>query len=322
MTDVGSVITSDILPRVSATTDHAPMDRVVTQLMGEHPLDSVPMRWGFDASTRLVTLVSGRRVVVQTRGRGPASGAIAGHVRDAARMLAAGGIRTPRLLGSSIRALDEVFVFELDDGVPGPELLGDPSRAVRLAGAMGETARSLAALPLDGWPRDGHWMSADSVRQGCAGWLATMEDPTLDHDAAPAVVAATPAAVAGAVGVLVGEGWVPVVCHGDYVPANVLVAADGTLTLLDLAGVTVGHPLLDIAWWVLIVRHHHPGLAARLVPAFIAAAGVDPAVLTDGRLASVALLRATELAAGAPDRARREHHLRLQGSAMAWLEGS
>ncbi|MCY7418225.1 MAG: aminoglycoside phosphotransferase family protein [Chloroflexi bacterium] len=299
---------------MSATTEDAAIDRVVTLLMGEHPLDRVPMRWGSDASTRLVTLVSGRQVVVQTRSSGPASGGIAGHIHDAARMLAAVGVRSPRLLGSSIVGTDEVLVFDVDDGVPGPELLGDPSTGVRLAGSMGEMTRSLAALPLDGCPRDRHWASADPLRQGCAGWLATLDDPTSDDDT-------TSAAVAAAVGLLIREGWAPSVSHGDFVPANVLVAADSTLTLLDLAGVAVGHPWLDVAWWVLIVRHHHPGLAARLVPTFFVAAGVDPAALTDGRLASVALLRATELAAGAPAGARREHQVRLQGTAMAWLVG-
>ena len=35
--------------------------------------------------------------------------------------------------------------------------------------------------------------------------------------------------------------------HGDYNPGNVLVAGDGTLTMIDLGNSAVGHPVFDLA---------------------------------------------------------------------------
>jgi hypothetical protein len=50
--------------------------------------------------------------------------------------------------------------------------------------------------------------------------------------------------------------FIPVVCHGDFGPQNVLFSGTTVTGLLDLEDVRLGHPLLDVGWWNWLVRAH------------------------------------------------------------------
>jgi thiamine kinase-like enzyme len=52
------------------------------------------------------------------------------------------------------------------------------------------------------------------------------------------------------------------VCHGDFVPSNVIVGDDGELYLCDWAHVTSGDPVVDAAQTYLLLQLRHPQFAA------------------------------------------------------------
>lgn len=280
-------------------------DQLLADLLGEPPVRSEPVRWGFDADTRLVTLVSGRRVVVQMRAI-DVTGGLAGRIRTATGILRAVGIGAPTLLDAVVTGRRELLVFELVAGIPGPELLDDPVRGPALARSMGALVRSLAMIGTTGIGSDGPWSTPVALRLGCHQWLARLGDEV------------PPPAAGRALGEVAGRIWMPVVSHGDFVPANVLVASDGSLVLLDLGALAVRHPCLDAAWWMLIVRHHHARLARQLNSRIFTAAALDRDAAPSRLLSSVALLRALQLAAAAEPGDARRHLLRLAATAIAW----
>ena len=53
------------------------------------------------------------------------------------------------------------------------------------------------------------------------------------------------------------------VCHGDFIPSNVIVADDGELYLCDWAHVTAGTPEVDAAMTYLLFSLRHPESAER-----------------------------------------------------------
>lgn len=308
---------------MSAITGRPADDRALEQLLGEAPVRCQPTRWGFDASTRLVTLAAGRSVVMQVRDT--ASGmSQAATIRAATDTLHAAGIAVPRLIGAPVSEGRELLVFDLVAGRPGPELLGDPVRGPALARAMGRLIRSLAATPIDLVATDAAWATPQALRQAAQRWLDGLvrgEPMGGSHGAVAHPVPRTiTEAVAPAITEMARSPWTVVVTHGDYVPANVLVADDGSLTLLDLGSVAGRHPALDAAWWALILRHHH----ARVAPALVAAMRVEawPGATgpNDRLLASLALVRAVQLAAEREAGPHRRHLLDLAASAVSWSE--
>ena len=285
----------------------------MTGMLGSRVVASEPLRWGFDAASRLVTLDSGRRVVVQRRrvdpgGAGTTLGSHALSLGSVIGVLQAAGIVVPTLLASSIEQGHEWLVFAQVDGVPGPELLADPRRGPLLAASMGRIARTLATVPVESVSRGSDaWSTVGALREGCGDWLEVL------GDGAPSF-----RATQLALDHVTRSPWTVAVSHGDFVPANVLVGDDDTVALLDLGDVAVRHPLLDVAWWLLIVRHHHPSLAPGLATPLLAAAGLDGAAPGAMMLASVALLRALQLAARRTPGSAREHQLQLVRAAVVW----
>ena len=241
----------------------------------------------------------------------------AGHasaIRITGAALEAAGVEVPRMIGATVSGGRELLVFEFVPGRPGPELLADPVRGPALARSMGRLARSLAAIVTAAIPADPAWTAPDMLQRASQAWLHRL--------GREAQVVAADGAVADAVtGALAEVGripWTAVVTHGDYVPANVLVADDGALTLLDLGSVAGRHPALDAAWWALIVRHHHPDLAPALTQAFRTEAWERDVAPEDRLLASLALVRALHLAADREPGDHRRHLLALAASAVTW----
>ena len=109
------------------------------------------------------------------------------------------------------------------------------------------------------------------------------------------------------------DAFEPRLAHGDFVPVNVLLAADGSLAaVLDLGSWRIAHPWLDLAWWGVVVTTFHHEAWVSAWPGLLAAAGVpddDEATTTIARLQ---LLRSLESAATRNDPAS----LRLLGTAV------
>lgn len=60
------------------------------------------------------------------------------------------------------------------------------------------------------------------------------------------------------------------VCHGDFVPSNVICGSDGRLYLCDWAHVTAGLPELDAAMTYLLLSMDYPDLARRYIELYCA----------------------------------------------------
>jgi aminoglycoside phosphotransferase (APT) family kinase protein len=235
--------------------------------------------WGFGKETLLLTLSSQQRMVAQFMDA----------PSDAQRMeTAAGAFRRMGLPVPVIRVAvhgerTSAVLVEHVDGTPGPEALaaGDAAAVAESMGALARLLRSFEPAPE--LQSDAAWMTPAAVLAAAEAWGARSADGSTPGDlrASARTVAAT--------------RWRAVVVHGDYVPANVLMADDRVAALLDLQAATNGHPLTDAAWWGLVVRHHHRALFDVVYPRFLDGVGIEPA--ERACLPHVALLRAAQLVA-------------------------
>lgn len=272
-------------------------DRIVT-------VDVAP--WGFSTATQTIGLASGDRVAIQRR-----SSRETVRIRRASRVLAAAGIRVPAIRAVVHVARRTWLVYEAVEGRPGPELLTD-QRGSGLAREMGRTLDRISAIHAADVPVDPAWCDAARLRAAVARWeRALPSEVRSDVQESAARLARRP--------------WRVTISHGDFVPANVIAGEDGQLVILDLAEVAGRHPLVDPAWWELIVRHHHPalaGLATNLRRSTGGTAvGAAPAGEPEaGWHADAAVIRAAQMVVRAPR--RREHHLALLGTAIRWLRAT
>jgi Ser/Thr protein kinase RdoA (MazF antagonist) len=272
---------------------HPAIRQWVATTLGDGVAGSLmPARWGFSTPTAVATLADGTRQVIQL----VPDPATATRGRAGAATLEAAGVRVPRALRTASTDAGVVVVTQHVQGRIAASLIGT-GKADEMARAMGRIAGVLRDHP--GPPTSaGHW--ADPARLGGAAerWAP---------DALRTVLVRAVEAVSS-------RPWTPSLSHGDFVPANALV--DGSdVTLLDTADVGYRHPLVDAAWWCLMVRHHHPLDAARLVRAFLRASETEASPV-DEPLAPVALLRSAELAALDP---ARPNVWELVRSARAWV---
>jgi aminoglycoside phosphotransferase (APT) family kinase protein len=61
----------------------------------------------------------------------------------------------------------------------------------------------------------------------------------------------------------------PALCWGDSRIGNMIFAADGSVAaVLDWEMVTAGDPVQDLAWYLLLDRHHHEGFGVPRLPGF------------------------------------------------------
>jgi hypothetical protein len=254
---------------------HAAIDGWLASFDGTDPVSSVEVAsWSFSTPTWVVTHRSGRRHVAQVL----ADRSIAERVRLGTSVIGDLGIPVPNIVEE--RTLDGgvLVATAAIDGSSGASLIGTAG-AGAMARAMGTVAARLrnAADPrLDA----GSWFSSRTLRTVAAGWnlnLTSEVDHALD---------------------IVGDDWLPVVSHGDFVPVNFILGhAYEVAALLDLADVALRHPLLDVAWWCLVVRHHHPVAYPNLRPEFLQAGGLQQTRALMTTLGSLALLRLCELLA-------------------------
>jgi aminoglycoside phosphotransferase (APT) family kinase protein len=243
------------------------------------------VRWGFATPTRVLTLRSGRRVVLQR----PTGVDVAARTLLVGARLGAAGIPVPRVVGALLDRPRPLLVFEHVAGVPGPEILGD---GPALATAMGRLLPAIADVADPAIPIESDWASPRALEAAVVKWLA--------HSGGADEGIGLAARVGGIVARVAREPWTPVVSHGDYVPANALISGDRVSALVDLGQVGRRHPWLDAAWWCFVVAYHHPIQARRSSPQLLDAAGLSADSERISALADLAALRALELHATCP----------------------
>ena len=254
---------------------------------------SLRARWGVNTATRIVTTHRGP-LVVQHLSLAAADRSVA-----AATALDAASVAVPRVACVRRRRLvPSLVAWEFVSGVSGADLMDVDGRAV--ARAMGAIVPVLASVADPRLPAAPAWVSGSALRSAAARWLGRVEDDHLRD------------AIAGMVARISRSTWVPTVTHGDFVPANALIAGDRVSALVDLEGVARRHPLLDVAWWSFIVAYHHPRQTDTWQD-LVDAADLEAASDVSPLLRDLAALRAVELAATAPG----AHAARLVAAAVA-----
>jgi aminoglycoside phosphotransferase (APT) family kinase protein len=199
-------------------------------------------------------------------------------------VLRGAGLPVPELLAELHRTGRACLIWEFVNGTTGASLMdGDQARS--LAGAMGRAQGEIQAIRDAAIPVDEAWRGPHDLRVAARRWQAAAG--TTD----------TASALRAIVDRIAEQEWTPVVTHGDFVPANVLVADGDISAILDLGDVAMRHPLVDAAWWSLIVAHHHGSDHHHLETAYLAAAGLPTTSEERRRLADVAAIRALQLAA-------------------------
>lgn len=172
------------------------------------------------------------------------------------------------------------------EGETGATWLGDPARARLLADRMGRLASRLRNVELDAVPSDG--------RRVAGRRPVDPRSPDIPEETA--------------------------FVHGDFAPINVVMGQDGEIrALLDFEHAGAGPPLLDIAWWGWVVRHHHPEAWTTAWPRFLRAAGLEPGDIEE-RLHELVLQTLADRAAASHDPEERERWQERLSSARAWRE--
>jgi aminoglycoside phosphotransferase (APT) family kinase protein len=271
----------------------------VARRMGQRIRDVSSTHWGWRTPSAAVRFASGGEVVVQRR---PA--AEADRMATAIEVFRRAGVSVPAILVRVRAGADELIAFTHVPGEVGAAHL-DGRGGDAIARGMGDALAKVRGVPPDEIPEDDAWAAPGVLEEAVARWLSrAAPEPRLAPVAAAAmqIVRARP--------------WTPVPSHGDFVPVNALFAGDALTAILDLGDVALRHPLVDPAWWCLIVGHHHPAIAPQRQRAFLAAAGVlEP----ERDLAAVAVLRSLQLAGSArgPQRGAAQALVRTALSSLA-----
>jgi len=220
-----------------------------------------------------------------------------------ARALAEASIPGPVPLGP---ARGRFVAWRRSPGTPGPLVLSGPHGTL-LAHQMGRLARGLQGMPTGSMAADPAWTSAKVLRGAAVTWLEQLV-------AEERAVLERRDSIRASIESVCRPAWSPRPTHGDFVPANVLMHEGRVEVLLDVTGLALRHPEVDLAWWELIVRFHHPDDAGRLVRSLRHGYGANDGGI-DERLRDLAAVRALQLAAAA-GRATRSHAVTLLSSAI------
>jgi Ser/Thr protein kinase RdoA (MazF antagonist) len=172
---------------------------------------------------------------------------------------------------------------------------------------MGRLARTLQDMPTGALATDPAWRSAGALRRAAVGWLELLV-ANEDH------VRERRDSIRASMERVCRSSWSARPTHGDFVPANVLMHEGGVEVLLDVTGLALRHPEVDVAWWELVVGFHHPADATRLARSLRRGYGARDVGMNE-RLRDVGTVRALQLAAAAPSAAR-GHAVALLSAAM------
>lgn len=241
------------------------------------------IRWGDARATYRLSLADGRSYAARRFGMGTA--ARAQRIGLIMTRLGQAGlpVPTPTFVETSGSSW---LLTPWIEGETGASWLGDAARAGLLAERMGRLASRLRDVELDAIPSDGRRV-ADS---------RALDPRAPDTREETAFV------------------------HGDFAPINVVIGADGEIgALLDFEHAGAGPPLLDVAWWGWVVRHHHPEAWTTAWPTFLAAAGLERGE-TEAHLHELVLQTLAHRAAASHDAEERERWQERLSTARAWRE--
>ena len=282
---------------MTAETDvqaEAELDRLAA-LVGNRVIGAERPAWGFANRTTIVTLLDGRRWVVQELQDPIAGRAVAGRARLIADRLNAAGVPVPAVVIAKPTGPNPLLVTGFVAGQLGPTLLGTDREAATLGHMMGAAHRQLASIDVIGLRLPTTWARPETLaavsRRRLHRVAYRLDRPTLavvervieDHAGRP----------------LSGP---PGFAHGDFAPANVIVSQGRLAALIDFEYARLADPLFDAATFHWLTFHFHPARAEAAWAAFVAAAGLAPAVQGQplgevlGRLRLLRILELVEVA--------------------------
>ena len=220
------------------------------RILGEPVIAAERCRWGFTNVTTLVTLGSGRRVIVQQITSREHATLLAQLTRDLPILMADAHVAVPRLLMADLGSEPPLLVREYMPGETANRLLETADGARSLATQMGTLLVRLSTLQPPAW-LDATWAAPDSLAIAAANWLQVCGDRVSDNHkhALRTMIAALP------------DDWprMPArFAHGDFCPVNAIEESGLVVGLVDLEWARVATPIFDVAWWGWVVRHHHP----------------------------------------------------------------
>jgi len=163
-------------------------------------------------------------------------------------------------------------------------------------------------MPAGAVTADPAWRSPGALRRAAADWLEKLVAEEGD-------VRDRRASILASIDAICRRGWSARPTHGDFVPANILMHRGRIEVLLDVTGLALRHPEVDLGWWELVVRFHHPVEASRLARSFRRGYGATDAGLSE-RLRAVAAVRALQLAGAARGGSTRSHSVALLSAAI------
>jgi hypothetical protein len=231
-------------------------------------IDAAPLRWGFRNETWLAELANGRRFAVSRLVDRAAAAILPARIAAVQPRLVAVGLPVLALVEPDVPRAGGVLVSPFQDGVPGPDILGEPSGPAVVGSLLGSAWRRLAAADPVGLDLPDLWASPDRLASAARWWLVTVSATLPRRDRAR---------LAAAIETLPGllEGPPARIVHGDLVPANILVQDGVLVALLDLEFVRLGDRRLDAAWFEWMVWFHHRSVHPVAWEAFAAAGGIE-----------------------------------------------
>ncbi len=245
----------------------------------------VTQSWETATRTRIVTMQSGDRVVVQSMGD---RAALARRLRLSQRLpIVAPWLPIPEIRLAELAAPNPVIVTRFIAGTSGREMLATDAQAQVLGRLLGGLLGDLRRVPISGLHLHGTWSRPDQLLAAARRWTEGARDVL--GATAPQVLAE-----------LLAEAWEllsaePVVfAHGDLAPVNVVVRNGRLVALLDLEHARIAPALFDAARVRWIIRHHHPERWPALRDPFLAAAGLDQGTRTLRTLNLLAALQCLE----------------------------
>jgi aminoglycoside phosphotransferase (APT) family kinase protein len=265
----------------------------VTAALGPELAGVSRLPWGFTNETWGATTAEGERYAVTRMASTAAASFVLRHGPAIAGRVGSVGLVMPVPIPARSHASEAVVVSSWLDGTPAMLQLGGSGGASAVGHALGDAWRRLREVDIDGLALDDTWARPAVLAGAARGWLAS-EAGRLGAQAASNADGHIETLASG------GRAQRASFVHGDLVPANLLLRAEGS-ALLDLESARIGDPLFDAAWFRWIVGYHHPELVEQAWSAFVSAAAppVDEP-FDEALLDAYPVLRILEILAG-PD---------------------